>query len=92
LDSLAQEARNRLTPEQQQLKMSYKILVSKNDMEPFTGAKPAKKGAPQVKPKPAEEPKQVSGTAASDSEPKRLSQADLDAAEEAALRAAQNAN
>jgi uncharacterized protein YkvS len=91
LDSLAQEARSRLTPEQQQLKMSYKILVSKKDLEPFTGAKPPKKEAAPAKPKPAEaEPAaKPAPKAEKELEPKRLSQADLDAAEEAALKALQ---
>ena len=33
LNSLSDEARNRLTSEQKQLKISYKILVHKNDVE-----------------------------------------------------------
>lgn len=40
LDGLSGEARNRLTPEQKQLKLSYKILASKNDVEPYKGDKP----------------------------------------------------
>ena len=94
LESLAQEARSRLTPEQQQLKMSYKILVSKKDLETVAGAKPAKKermeAKPEAAPKPAEAPKKAPSPKrekpASEPEPKRLSQADLDAAEEAFLR------
>jgi hypothetical protein len=38
---LSGEARNRLTPEQKQLKLSYKILVSKMDLEPDKGDKPS---------------------------------------------------
>ncbi len=37
LENLSGEARNRLTPEQRQLRISYKLLVSKNDLEPHKG-------------------------------------------------------
>ena len=103
MDSLAQEARSRLTPEQQQLKMSYKILVSRKDLEPFTGAKPVKKDAalprpkqaasaePLPKPIVADKPAEAAAAKAQpkvvENEPRRLSQADLDAAEEAMLQA-----
>lgn len=40
LDGLSSEARNRLTPEQKQLKLSYKILVSSKDTQPNKGGKP----------------------------------------------------
>ncbi|MCX6344237.1 MAG: hypothetical protein NT018_04090 [Armatimonadetes bacterium] len=37
LENLSGEARNRLTPEQRQLRISYKLLVSKKDLEPHKG-------------------------------------------------------
>lgn len=40
LEALSGEARGRLTAEQKQLKLSYKILTSVNDIEPFKGNKP----------------------------------------------------
>lgn len=40
LENLSGEARNRLSPEQKQLKLSYKILVSSKDMEHIKGSKP----------------------------------------------------
>lgn len=42
LDNLSGEMRSRLTPEQKQLKMSYKILVHKKDLEPAKGGSPKK--------------------------------------------------
>jgi len=49
LDGLSAEVRNRLTPEQKQLALSYKVLVSSNDLEPIEGGKPRsdKKAAKQ---------------------------------------------
>lgn len=40
LEGLSGEARNRLTPEQKQLKLSYKILTSSKDLHPNKGGKP----------------------------------------------------
>jgi hypothetical protein len=40
LEGLSGEARGRLTAEQKQLKLSYKILTSVNDIEHFKGDKP----------------------------------------------------
>lgn len=40
LEGLSGEARNRLTPEQKQLKLSYKILASIKDLEANKGPKP----------------------------------------------------
>lgn len=40
LENLSGEARNRLSPEQKQLRLSYKILVNAKDMEPSKGPKP----------------------------------------------------
>jgi len=51
LDSLSGEARNRLTAEQKQLKLSYKILVGKNDVIPTKGGKP-KGGKRRASPSP----------------------------------------
>lgn len=97
LESLSQDVRSRLTSEQQKLTMSYKILVSKKDLEVLAGAKPSKsKPAPAAveKPKKAPEPQKPAPTPKREKkpptkEPKRLSAADLDAAEEAMLQAAQ---
>jgi hypothetical protein len=83
MDSLSQDVRSRLTPEQQKLKMSYKILLSKKDLEPFAGGKPSKKEADEAKPK--KEPPPEQEKPAAEEAPKRLSQADLDASEEAFL-------
>jgi hypothetical protein len=99
MDSLSQDVRSRLTPEQQQLKMSYKILLSKKDLEPFAGGKPPKKDTAEAKSKPAgsaspakdaeqpkkEPPPEQEASAASEA-PKRVSQAELDATEEAFLQ------
>ncbi len=40
LDSLSGEVRNRLTAEQKQLRISYKLLVGHNDVVPYKGDKP----------------------------------------------------
>lgn len=40
LEGLSGEARNRLTPEQKQLRLSYKILASQKDLEALKGGKP----------------------------------------------------
>jgi hypothetical protein len=104
LDSLSDEARNRLTPEQKQLKMSYRILVSKQDLQVMSGGKPASEQQPE-KPKSAaasasgekqrpektpSSPPGDTGTkqrpSAAEPQPRRLSEADLAAAEEAFLR------
>ena len=107
LEGLSDEVRNRLTAEQKQLKMSYRILVSKQDLEIIeesksapegrpAGAKPAaapaqggRKGAestPEPRPRQAQaRPK----TPNEEPETRRLSEADLEAAEEAFLRSRQ---
>ncbi|MEN6356290.1 MAG: hypothetical protein ABFD83_04310 [Armatimonadota bacterium] len=97
LDSLSGEARNRLTEDQKKLKISYKILVSKKDLEPTKSPKKktnrtseesgsnkdsaADHKGPARAPDPAE---------AKDQPVKRLSEADLAAKEEEFLRALQN--
>ena len=111
LSSLSDEVRNRLTTEQRQLKMSYRILVSKNDLEPISSDKPrgsakdqkaknADSGFNSTKVSKASGPSsalsqssteqsaaQSAKTKPSKGEPlKRLSEADLAAAEEAFLR------
>ena len=102
IDSLSAEARSRLTPEQQQLKMSYKILVGKNDLEPIKGGEPSAKPKPpaaSATAKPASEAKdskpadgkQSSAKAEPEDDveeppPQRLSEADLAAKEEEFLR------
>ena len=45
LANLSGEMRSRLTGEQRQLTMSYKLLVSKKDLEPHKGGKPKSKPA-----------------------------------------------
>jgi len=108
LAGLSDEVRNRLTAEQKQLKMSYRILVSHRDLEPHKGPKPS--GAkPETKtesrpradqsadaPNPPQEARASlqQGAAApkvpkpppEEKPPRRLSEADLSAAEEAFLR------
>jgi hypothetical protein len=97
LDGLSGEARNRLTEDQKKLKISYKILVSKKDVEPTKGPKKktsqtseesgsnndsaADNKGPARAPDPAE---------AEDQPVKRLSEADLAAKEEEFLRSLQD--
>ena len=57
LEGLSGEVRNRLTPEQRQLTMAYKLLVHKKDLEPTKGGKP-KSAAPK-----GEEPESGSASA-----------------------------
>lgn len=103
LDGLSGEARNRLTPEQKQLRLSYKVLVSKNDLEPSKGGKP--EGAKRA-PKPAAEnaedaaPSAIKGPARApepeqirdedEPAPHRLSEDDLAKAEEEYLKSLQS--
>ncbi len=107
LDGLSDEARNRLTAEQKQLRMSYRILVSNRDLEVAKGGKPSPERRPvEAKPAPAPaqrvknaaerapapRPRPVQGKSKKvkeDAEPRRLSEADLEAAEEAFLRSRQ---
>ena len=110
LESLSDEARNRLTAEQKQLKISYKILVSNKDIAPYKGGTPKDTPVSKVKASKADSsaPKddsagetsseEAANTASSESQkaekeaevaetqPKRLSEADLAAAEEAFLK------
>jgi hypothetical protein len=112
LESLSDEARNRLTPDQRQLKMSYKLLVSRKDLEPHKGGKPAPESSPKSKGsqdasadtkkgpartpepptqlKPAPSKSAVPKSTKEEPPPKRLSEADLIAAEEAFLRSRQS--
>jgi hypothetical protein len=97
LDGLSGEARNRLTEDQKKLTISYKLLVSKNDLEPTKG--PKKKAG-----KTAEKSESNKDSAAGNEGParapdpgevidqpiKRLSEADLAAKEEEFLRSLQN--
>lgn len=53
LEGLSNDVRSRLTPEQQKLKMSYKILVGAKDLQPLAGGGPAK---PTKQPKPESKP------------------------------------
>ncbi len=108
ISGLSDEVRGRLTAEQKQLRMSYKILVSRKDLEPNKGGKPQGEtkqdsAATQGKsgdekgsdtPGPSGSPKAEAAparprTTKADEGPKRLSEADLSAAEEAFLRSRQ---
>jgi hypothetical protein len=102
LDNLSGEARNRLSEEQRQLKISYKILVSKKDLEPFKGGKPKGSAAKEASksdstsesaqegPARAPDPADNVANAKEDTQPaKRLSEADLAAKEEEFLRSLQ---
>lgn len=102
LDGLSGEARNRLAPEQKQLKLSYKILVSKNDVVPSKGGKPnggksqpkssasTSDSAPAASKGPARAPEP--GPANEEPAPKRVSEDDLSKAEEEYLRSLQERN
>jgi len=106
VESIAQEARSRLSPEQQKLRMSYKILVSKKDLEEFAGSKSGRTKSEEPKAlesqtekpapsKAAESPKKAAARIEEQpgEEPvKRISQAELDAAEEAMLKAQEKAS
>lgn len=93
LDGLSGEARNRLTDEQKQLKISYKILVSNKDLKPYNGGdKP--KGKPALKASDSESaPAQSNSGPATEPDPTplesdlaetphRLTEAELEAREE----------
>lgn len=102
LDGLSGEARNRLTPEQKQLKLSYKILVSKKDLVPSKGGKPSARkteksekaakpaasddSAPSSKKGPARAPE----PAAEEPEPHRATAEELAKAEEEYLKSLQD--
>lgn len=94
LEGLSGEARNRLTPEQKQLKLSYKILVSEKDLTPLKGDKPKGGKKAEKAEASAEDSASESGdkgpARAPEPAPKRLSEADLNAAEEEYLRSLQN--
>jgi hypothetical protein len=99
LDSLSGEARNRLTPEQKQLRLSYKILVNKDDVVQTKGGKPNGKksqsksasdssdASPAAHNGPARAPEP--DVAAEEPAPKRVSEDDLSKAEEEYLRSLQ---
>lgn len=102
LEGLSGEARNRLSPEQKQLKLSYKILTLAKDVQPNKGGKPS--GGKQADktsasdddspsaskgPAGAPEPGQGSSSAADvDDQPasKRVSEDELSKAEEEYLK------
>lgn len=98
LDGLSGEARNRLTEEQRQLKISYKLLVSKKDLEPLKGGKPkgssGKSGSSsestEGKGEGSADSPDPAGQATGSEEPKRLTEADLAAREEEFLKSLQN--
>ena len=99
LDGLSGEARNRLTPEQKQLKLSYKILVGKADVVPNKGGKPtgnksksskaaeASEASPPAPKGPARAPEP--GPVAEAPAPKRISEDELSKAEEDYLKSLQ---
>lgn len=104
LENLSGELRNRLTPEQRQLRMSYKILVSKKDLEPCKGGKPrravassettAAESDDSAAPAGPSHRSAVRGPSrqpkASQPQPKRLSESELSAKEEEYLRSLQD--
>lgn len=102
LDNLSGEARSRLSAEQRQLRMSYKILVGKKDLEPIKGGSPKKTAEKSGESKdagaaggegPDGAPDTVSARAKPVEEeadaPRRVSEADLAKAEEEFLRSRQ---
>ena len=98
LESLSDDVRSRLTPEQKQLKMSYRILVAKEDLRLVSPDKSPKvegsssEGTARAKRETKTQPVQQgmreteSKTEPRSNKPRRLSEADLSAAEEAYLR------
>lgn len=97
LESLSGEARNRLTEEQRRLKISYKLLVSNNDLEPRKGGSPkggatGKGGSSEKADKSSEGPADSPDPAKEPGEEpvKRLTEADLAAREEEFLRSLEN--
>ncbi|MCE5323008.1 hypothetical protein LLG46_06800 [bacterium] len=97
LNGLSGEARNRLSEDQKKLTISYKILVSKKDLEPTKGPK---KKAGQTSEKAGSEKDNAAGhqgparapdpDETEDQPVKRLSEADLAAKEEEFLRSLQD--
>ena len=75
LESLSDEMRNRLTAEQKQLKISYKILLSAKDLTTEIPARETKPQAREAKPKDSDE-----------HDVKRLSEAEIAAKEEEFLK------
>jgi hypothetical protein len=103
LEGLSGEARVRLTEEQKRLKISYKLLVSKKDLEPHKGddkpraASTPKSNAPGKTSKTSEGPadapdlrKPSAGDSIEEEPVKRLTEADLEAQEEEFLRSFQS--
>lgn len=101
LESLSGEARNRLTPEQKQLRLSYKILVSSKDIAPIKGGKPtsakraekasvpaSEDSAPAAEKGPARAPEPTGVD--EEPSPKRVSEEDLAKAEEDYLKSLQH--
>lgn len=90
LDNLSGEVRSRLTEDQRRLTMNYKILVSAKDLEPDKGGKP--KGASTARSQAAADTiaEDKKGPAKAPEPPKRLSEADISAAEEAFLKSLQD--
>ncbi|MCE5315473.1 MAG: hypothetical protein ABFD49_10700 [Armatimonadota bacterium] len=99
LEGLSGEARNRLTEDQKKLKISYKVLVGKKDLEPYKGGKPkaavaedesaSNDDSPAAHESPVRARDPV-GKTSEESQPKRLSEADLAAKEEEFLKSLQN--
>ncbi len=78
LDGLSNEARNKLTPEEQQFKMRYTILLETQDL--------IKKGAKQPRARSAKPSEAAAEKSSADAE-KIVSSSDLDIAEEQYLKA-----
>lgn len=91
LANLSGEMRNRLTAEQRQLKMSYKLLVSKKDIESHNGGNPKSKPAPEGAASKDTSAARRKGPARAPGpkEAARLSEADLVAKEQEYLRSLQ---
>lgn len=93
LDGLSGEARGRLNADQKQLRLSYKILTSENDLESFKGGKPtdgkreksstSENKASSKTTEPRAAPHSDEGSA---DESKRMSEEDLTKAEEEYLK------
>lgn len=95
LEGLSGEARNRLSDDQKKLAISYKLLVSKKDLEPIKGGKPksakSQKASDDSSSAASSGPARAPDPDKSEPEsPKRLSEADLAANEEEFLRSLQN--
>ena len=100
LDGLSGEARSRLTPEQKQLTLSYKILASNKDLEPAKSGEPggserqpkarSSDTAPAADRGPARAPEPKRAREKDQPPPRRPSPEDLSKAEEEYLKSLKN--